>query len=275
VGQSPTKTVALGVFAMGRMGRIGTRRAATVLGVVALLGIAGVVGGAPAQAAPACSVWNTTLGTSYVGSGSALTRALAAARSGDHLFVKGTCVGSYRISKNLSLLGNGAQTPPTVLDGGGTGRVVGIDPGVTADIGYLTIRHGYAATSGGAGVQNSGTVTLTRVTITANTTPNAGGGILNLEDMTLVQSSVTQNVSGFDGGGIYNAGDLTTWRTTISGNRTTGVGGGMFAEGVATLHTSVVTGNTASDTGGGILTVNSLTLDRTQVYGNVPDDCVC
>ncbi|HEY6746424.1 MAG TPA: hypothetical protein VI357_12000 [Mycobacteriales bacterium] len=223
-----------------------------------------------AASAPACSVRN---GSAAFGS---LQAAIAAAPAGSRLVIAGTCVGPFVIDKDLTLAGRdyGAHRP--VLTGAHVSRVMIIEPVATVAISDVIIRDGNSTgPSGGGGLQNVGTVNLTRVLVTNNRTVGAGGGILNLGDMVLVRSLVSKNVSGSDGGGIYNAGDLTTWRTDLVANMAPGVGGGMFAEGIATMHGGRVTRNVAGDTGGGILTVNILTLDGTRVFGNSPNDCEC
>ena len=251
------------------MGRTGLRWVVTLLGVAGLT----AVGAVPASAAaPACSVKNTTLAKSYAGNGSALTKAITAARDGDALTVLGTCAGSYFIDKDLVLNGNMNKKKPTVLDGKRTGRVLAVDFEATVVINDITITRGIATVSGGGGIANQGDLTLIRSTVVDNTTPNSGGGIMNGGLLEVTRSYIGGNSSVFDGGGIFNYGNVTTYRAVIAHNYTDGVGGGMFTEGPAWLHNSLVTANTAADCGGGILSVNTLELDNTSVVGNVPDD---
>jgi nitrous oxidase accessory protein NosD len=222
-----------------------------VLGAIALAG-AMVAGLAPAAVAapPACRVKNPTQGSWFATeSGQALTRAIAAANPGDRLNVFGRCRGSFSIDRDLSLFGNTNRQAPTVLDGAGGGGVVEVSERVTVTMTRLTITGGNAGVRVGGGIQNGGTLTLNR-------------------------STVTGNRSASDGGGIYNYGDLVLNNTRLSGNTAGGGGGGLFSEGVATLNRSTVTRNTAAY-GGGILSVNTLTLNGSTVSGNVPDDCAC
>jgi hypothetical protein len=235
------------------------------------IGATVAVGAVPAAAVPPpCVVRDgaATFGT--------VQAAVDAASPGARLVVSGTCRGSTVVAKNLTLAGSTFGVNRPVLSGGGTVRVLRIEPEATVALTDLIIRDGNAAAgSGGGGIQNVGTLTATRVLVTRNRTTGAGGGILNLGDLVLIRSLLSLNRTPSDGGGIFNAGDLTMWSTDIKGNTSGGVGGGIFAEGIATLHTGVITGNTAADTGGGILTVNILTLDRTKIFGNTPNDCDC
>lgn len=257
------------------MGRAGLKRCVTVLGVAALaaLGFA-----APASAAgPACSVKNTTLTKSYAGNGTALTKAITAARDGDSLTVLGTCAGSYFIDKDLVLNGNMNEKKPTVLDGRRTGRVLAVDFEATVVLNDLTITRGVANVSGGGGIANQGDLTLIRSSVVDNHTPDSGGGIMNGGIMNggiieITRSYVGGNSSVYDGGGIFNYGNVTTYRAVIAHNETVGAGGGMSTEGPAWMHNSLVTANTAGDCGGGVVSVNTLELDNTQVVGNAPDD---
>lgn len=229
-----------------------------------------VAAAGPASAAPACSVRNGSAAFT------SLQAAITAAPAGSRLVIAGTCAGPFTIDKDLTLAGRDFGVHRPILTGRHVSRVLLIQPPAIVAISDVIIRDGNSTgPSGGGGLQNSGTVNLTRVLVTSNRTVGAGGGILNLGDMVLVRSFVSKNSSDSDGGGIFNAGDLTTWRTDLVGNFASGVGGGMFAEGIATMHRGRVTGNVAGDTGGGILTVNILTLDRTQVFGNTPNDCEC
>jgi nitrous oxidase accessory protein NosD len=231
---------------------------------------AGTLAAGPAQAAPPpCRVTNGSTGFT------ALQPAIDAAAAGDRLVISGTCSGPFAVTKDLTLAGSAPGPDRPVLTGNNASRVLGVGAPATLVLTDVIVRNGYAASFGGGGINNSGTLRATRVLVTQNRAAGAGGGILNLGDMVLTRSLVSNNRSGFDGGGIFNAGDLITWSTNITGNSTVGVGGGMFAEGVATMHGGQVSGNSATDAGGGILTVNVLVLDGTQVFGNTPDDCVC
>ena len=82
----------------------------------------------PAAAAmsDACSVKNTDTGRTY----KALQTAVDAATTGARLVVKGTCVGTTRIDKDLSIEGarTAASRKPT-LDGVRKGRVMVVDRG--------------------------------------------------------------------------------------------------------------------------------------------------
>ena len=78
------------------------------------------------------------------------------------------------ITKNLTITGG------ATLDGGHTGSVLTIEPGVTVTISSFTITGGAGFVGGGI-CSNGGSVTLTGSTISGNTAGTGGGGIENVE----------------------------------------------------------------------------------------------
>ena len=168
--------------------------------------------------------------------------------------------GDLDITGDLTL--TGAGTASTIIDGGGVDRVLDIDPsgaGVNVTIANLTVRGGNAAGEAGGGIRNRGTLSLSNVTLAANSSEINGGGLLNLGTLTLTNTTVSGNTAGTDGGGIYNGGGSTLAITasTLSGNSANGIGrngGGIFNAGAATaaLTNVTVSGNSANSGGGGV-----------------------
>ena len=151
-----------------------------------------------------------------------------------------------------------------------------ITKGLTAD--------GPAGTSGadGGGILNSGTLTLSGVAVSGNSTGKGGN------------ASVGFGGSGGSGGGIQSSGTLTITNSTISGNQTGnggnatganvngsgGSGGGISNSGTLTVTNSTVSGNQTgapgtggsggtNGFGGGILTLNNpLTISNSTITAN-------
>jgi len=130
----------------------------------------------------------------------------------------------------------------------------------------------------------AGNVRLLNLTI-ANGRQNQGAGILNSGNLTISNSTLSGNraasAGAFDiteGGAIFNTGALTILNSTISGNSADDSGGGLFNSGTATatLVNVTVTNNRADadgdavGPGGGILqsSSNPVTLRNTIVAGN-------
>jgi CSLREA domain-containing protein len=180
----------------------------------------------------------------------------------------------------LSLPGN---TAAVTIDGGDTGvtvdgndasRVLQVDAGVQASFAHLTITHGrvtgFGIDGAGGGISNSGTLTLTDSTLSANSASSTsnGGGIVNAGTLTVSHSTFSSN-SALYGGGIYNSGlgsTLTVSHSTL-GSNSASYGGGIFNGSTLTVSHSTLGSNSASQIGGGIynnfgstLTVSSSTL---------------
>ena len=123
--------------------------------------------------------------------------------------MKGTCVGSTTITKDLAITGkSNPGFGPAALDADHAGRVLTISAGVTVTLTGLTIASGTATT--GRGIHSDGTLTLVDSVVAGNTAGSYGGGITNRTrpsisepSVTLVDSIVTGNTAG-SGGGIAN-----------------------------------------------------------------------
>src|SRR5919197_119351 len=107
--------------------RRSVRHSVFALGLLGL--VAGLLGiGSTASAAPvSCEVDNSaTLATS-----SSLQAAIDAASAGDTLDVKGTCVGTLTVSKNLTIKG---VSPTSILDGNGAGSTLTVNASVSVTV---------------------------------------------------------------------------------------------------------------------------------------------
>jgi CSLREA domain-containing protein len=135
------------------------------------------------------------------------------------------------------------------VSGGGLSQVFLVDGGVTASVLGLTITGGNAATVGGGGVRNAGTLTMINSTISGNSASN-GGGLFNTGALTLTNSTISGNsasgsasIGAGRGGGVNNAGALTLTNCTVSGNSAQSGGGVISTAGTNTLGNTIVAGN--------------------------------
>ena len=256
----------------------------------AVLAAVSLVSAASGVPKPKCLIVNERTDVRYL----TLQAATDAAETiaGDTLMVKGTCVGTTTISKDLSIAGK--SNPGfgiATLDGDNTGTVVTVSPGFTVAISNLTVIHG-DGNSGGGIFNNSGSLILRNVLVSENTAEN-GGGIYNLRgSITAVNSTVSDNTAtsdetpgdlgvSFGGGGIFNGGcspfaacpsppTVALTNVNITSNTATANDGGGINSGYLssiTLDRSTVGGNTAT-AGGGIRTQGQVTLSNSAITGN-------
>jgi hypothetical protein len=261
--------------------------------VFALLATFGLVVGMigilePAAAAVVNSCWakNVTQGTP---SDTNLQAVIAAASPEDTIAVKYVCVGHFTIGKKLVVRGIATtDVPKPVLNGNGTGRPLFVSARVKIInlklTGGVLAGDGGCPSSCGAGIANSGTLTLKDTVVRGNTATLAGGGgIYNAYTGTLTlngSSRVSGNDSGENlGGGILNAGGIVILNDTSSLSGNIGGGGGGIStyqghgKGVTLNDASSVSGNSVIGWGGGIdIESGNVTLnDSSTVTGNTAD----
>ncbi len=182
----------------------------------------------------------------------ALQPKLDSAPAGSTILVKGTCVGTAVIQKNLTLKGN----PTATIDGNNANSAVYIVGQPKVRLVHLKITRG--AGLQGAGVTSFGSVTLDHCTVTGNHAQITGGGILAANKVTLIDSSVVHNTLEWDatnavvtGAGI-SAGSVRLVRSTVRFN---------------TAH-AISAASTATASGGGIAVSNGVVAIRSHIDRN-------
>lgn len=200
----------------------------------------------------------------------------------------GAAAGDLDVTSSISVKGDGAT-----VDGQKRDRVFDVRPGASLTLKNITVTGGVAAgalgTDGGGGVRNAGTLDVDGATITRNSAERAGGGIEAQpgSTTTVSRSTLSYNTTGNspgNGGGLHvtGAGTVHVDRSVISGNAAASEGGGLWnsGSGVMTVDRSTVSGNTASgpaaDEGGGGLfqdagATGTLTVTRAEIIHNVAD----
>jgi predicted outer membrane repeat protein len=187
-----------------------------------------------------------------------------AARDGDRLWLRGTCVGDVVIGKDLVIRGNGDRAVVTGLD---RYRAFRIKEGATVKLRDLLISHGvgvYDGTrGGGGGVYNDGTVILAESIVSRATTGEDPGGAVANHGTMLIRDSVIRHSRADWGGGIGNQGTLTVLRSRVVANHPQGI----WSRGPTTITDSVVRDNAW----GGIFVggQSSVTISGTQVNDHV------
>jgi hypothetical protein len=189
--------------------------------------------------------------------------------------------------KDVTIDGSGA--PGLTVSGGGVDRVLIVEPGATANVGYLTLADGYGWHLAG-GILNNGTLNLDHCVVRDNVAdtdsfdPNTdfwkgGGGIYNGGGATLslVDSTLSGNrTTSMDGGGLYGfqGSTATIARSTISGNQAGNTGGGMRMLGDATIENSTLSGNQSLGWYGGAIFLTDGVMDvlNSTIVGNIGPD---
>lgn len=177
----------------------------------------------------------------------------------------------------------------SVTDGNpGTGHGIFNSADVSLTLSRSVVRNN-KSNSPGAGISNSGNLTIVDSSITANQTLTgefggvqySGGGVMNYSSgiLKINRSTISNNIS-VRGGGIRNAGGkLEMTNSTVSGNRAQARGGGLMNFGVAWIAFSTLTNNEANivtwphsgseDTyGGGIYNQGQVDIGNSIVAGN-------
>jgi predicted outer membrane repeat protein len=133
------------------------------------------------------------------------------------------------------------------------------------------------AQTGGGGIYNDGTLTVTSSTLSGNDTvydtggsATAGGGIYNSGILSVTNSTLSGNSATKYGGGIYNTDTLTVTNSTLSTNHASSVGGGLYVGGgTARVINSTINNNTSDSSAGGIYNAGSLVLINSTLSGNL------
>jgi predicted outer membrane repeat protein len=176
-----------------------------------------------------------------------ISSALTPASNGDTIYL---CVGTYDIGTTIDLAGEtitlqGAAAATTILDGGGTTRILTSSGAIT--VSDLTFQDG--STDYGGAIFALTTATVTDSTFTNNDAADDGGAIY-ATTVTVTDSTFTGNDADF--GGAINATTVTVTDGTFTGNTAAGFGGAIYAVVTATVSASTFTGNTADFFGGAI-----------------------
>jgi hypothetical protein len=180
-------------------------------------------------------------------------------------------------------------------------RVLDVAAGASLRVSNLSIRNGKTAGLGG-GIQNAGSLWVSKVTFSGNnagnggalsnnsgatatlynatiaentTTGVGGGGIINSGTLTLDESSLSDNHAPINGGGLntQSAGISHISQSQFVHNVSGGLGGAISNLGTTTLYGTSVRFNKGSG-GGGIATGNTnVTLKNSTVTSNTPDNC--
>ena len=171
--------------------------------------------------------------------------------------------GELDIKGNVTIQGRGAGS--TIIDGNNLDRVIQVQSGSVSITG-VTIQHGLVEGDGGGILNSGGRLTLSSVVVKNNEAIGAPG------------SGPAGNGGAGEGGGIFNAaGSLSLVKTTIASNQAiggAGTAGVAGAAGTGNGQAGQSGGSGGTGEGGGIfnaagatLTINGTTLSGDQATG--------
>lgn len=176
-----------------------------------------------------------------------------------------TVVDGMLTIDSLHITGGEAVTGGAILNQGGT---------VTIASSHLS---GHVATSAGGAIYNDGgTLIISNSTIASNRADSAGGAIYNAGGvLSISASTAAANTSGSAGGGIYiHSGSVSFKNSTLSGNTAATVGGGLYNQnGAVTLNNVTVASNSANSGSGIGNEDGTLTLSNSLIANNTDADC--
>jgi predicted outer membrane repeat protein len=155
------------------------------------------------------------------------------------------------IATNTSLDATGQNV---TINGANNKRIFTVNLAVSFSLKGLTLTGGKTGgTEAGGAINNNGTLSLTKVTI-SNSSANEGGAINNLGTLNISTSTFSGNSAANSGGAIINGGILTITDSTFSGNSAANSGGAIdHMTDNLVITGSTFSDNTAGAVGGAIL----------------------
>ncbi len=189
------------------------------------------------------------------------------------------------LNDTLTITGAGANL--LTINGNNATQLFRVFFGDTISFSGMTMTGGNgirlgSVTNGGA-IVSDGTLTLTNMVFTGNTSPisggavsNGGSGVLNVVGCTFTNNTTTgTGINGTGGSAIHSrSGVVTINNSTFTGGTTLGGGGGLrFEDGVNSITNSTISNNTSGSAGnasggGGIFSNSELTLTNSTVSNN-------
>jgi hypothetical protein len=187
----------------------------------------------------------------------------------------GAATGDLDILGTLTIVGDGMGASGAEASGLGD-RAVHVLQGARLNLSGV----GFVWADAGAGVDgggllNEGSVSMVEATFQMNRA-RSGAGIFNTGDLTLLRSLVGYNSAEVSAGGIHNEGTLTIDASTIASNEVAaGPGGGIDNHGTLVLRNSTVSQNRATqgaaaihNHAGGTVILNNVTVYANYAYSS-------
>ncbi|HXL78571.1 MAG TPA: hypothetical protein VN985_07980, partial [Candidatus Eisenbacteria bacterium] len=148
------------------------------------------------------------------------------------------------ITGTVTIAGSGATITRSTAAGTPTFRIFDVAGSGNLSLDSLTVSNGLlnnTGSTGGAGIYNHGTLSISGSGFTGNSSPSpngvSGGGISNTGQLTVTTSTFTNN-SAQEGGAVFNQNSATITNTTFNNNVGTIYGGGAILNAFGTTNVS-------------------------------------
>lgn len=193
--------------------------------------------------------------------------------------------GTYNLTLgqiDLSTAGNltiQASGGTVTINAQANNRVFVIPAGDSAVLSGITVVGSGTVSASGGCIDNSGSLSLSSVTVQSCTATGSGGGIYSDGALSLTNSAIQNNAStGGSGGGVYQDGNLTIDGGSFNNNRAAGSGGGLYVTGdlsttgnapnIGTTTANIANSdNSGGDHGGGAYVGGNATLSAGASFG--------
>jgi hypothetical protein len=163
-----------------------------------------------------------------------------------------TLASALSVTGNITIVGPGAGN--LTISGNDASRILTVSAGANLIVSGLTLTKGKAAgvNSGGA-ISNAGSLTLSKVNISASNSAQDGGAIYNTGTLLIDQGMLSTNKATANGGAISSVGgSLNLQNSTINGN-TAMAGGSLYIKDANdSISGSTIKDSIATTEGGGI-----------------------
>lgn len=209
---------------------------------------------------------NANDGSTWALAKKTITAALAAATSGDQIWV---AAGKYSeritLKDGVGVYGGFAGfelvledrnpfTNVTIIDGGAGGSVVTAPAGIStaAIVDGFTIQNGKAANGGGVSCASGASPTISNDIITGNTATGKGGGVYVWNSSGVLDENQIQKNSAQMGGGVFceTGSSVSISYDTISANQATDGGGVYCNSSSPSITNGSISGNSATNGAG-------------------------
>ncbi|HEY4098287.1 MAG TPA: choice-of-anchor Q domain-containing protein, partial [Baekduia sp.] len=183
--------------------------------------------------------------------------------------------GALSLTKSTNLIGGNAHD--TVIQGGGTDRVISVGAGVDVGISGVTISGGRAPGANGGNILNAGSLVLFNVRVTGGGAAT-GAGIGTTGTVQIVSSLIDGNTATGPGGGISasNASVTISDATIFDNHASVAAGISASGGGLSLTHVTVAYNNVGTGTqnpGGLGITGGTWTASGSLFVGNTPSNC--